>query len=320
MRTFVSLLLIIAVNHVHAQPTTKDSIPHYWNLKSTFSLNGTQTSFVNWNAGGRNNISVLASVNSLATFAKNKSKWDNTIALALGGLKYVGAGAGEESLQKTDDRIELDTKYGYKLRDKLFTSVFGNFKTQFLDGFSYPDDSTAISTFLAPGYLSTGFGIDYAPNSWMTMFLSPISTKFTIVRDQTLANAGEFGVEPATYNPTTGELLTLGERFRTEVGAYYKFQMNKEIVKNIHLTASLGLFSNYLNHPENIDVNADVLFNFKVNAWFSASLNCSLIYDDDITIRDAGGNFGPRTQFKSVIGLGISYTVMNFEEPKKEAK
>jgi hypothetical protein len=58
----------------------------------------------------------------------------------------------------------------------------------------------------------------------------------------------------------------------------------------------------------------EAIFNFKVNSWFSASLNWMLIYDDDIDIRDSKGNIGPRTQFKSVLGLGISYKMMNFKE------
>jgi len=36
-----------------------------------------------------------------------------------------------------------------------------------------------------------------------------------------------------------------------------------------------------------------------------------LIYDDDIQIRDIDGNVGPRTQFKSVLGIGISYKLEN---------
>ena len=85
------------------------------------------------------------------------------------------------------------------------------------------------------------------------------------------------------------------------------------------MKTKLELFSNYMNNPENIDVNADVLFTFKINSWFSASLNWTLIYDDDIDIRDNQGNVGPRTQFKSVLGLGVSYTMRNFvvKNPKK---
>jgi hypothetical protein len=89
---------------------------------------------------------------------------------------------------------------------------------------------------------------------------------------------------------------------------------NFTIAKNIDLKSKLELFSNYLNNPQNIDVNAEALFNFKVNEWFSASLQWTLIYDDDIDIRDADGNIGPRTQFKSVLGIGISYKMMNFKD------
>jgi hypothetical protein len=43
----------------------------------------------------------------------------------------------------------------------------------------------------------------------------------------------------------------------------------------------------------------------------------NLIYDDDIDIEDRNGNVGPRTQFKQVIGLGITYRLANFEPEKK---
>ena len=79
------------------------------------------------------------------------------------------------------------------------------------------------------------------------------------------------------------------------------------------MKAKLELFSNYLKNPQNIDVNAEIIMNFKVNSWFSASINWLLIYDDDINIIDRDGNSGPRTQFKSVIGLGVAYTMKNFK-------
>ena len=59
---------------------------------------------------------------------------------------------------------------------------------------------------------------------------------------------------------------------------------------------------------------------FKVNSWFSASLNMNLLYDHDIIIRDNDGNSGPRTQFKSVIGLGVSYTIKNDKKEEEEEK
>jgi hypothetical protein len=281
-----------------------------WKMQSIFGANGTQASFVNWNAGGRNNISVLGFINAQANWAKGKSTWDNSLNFALGGLQYIGKDAGNASLQKTDDKIEISSVYGRKLSEHFFNSFFVSAKTQSLDGFSFPNDSVRVSAFLAPGYLNFGWGIDYKPSKHLSVFFSPLSAKMTFVKDQTLANAGSFGVDPAVYD-TSGAITQLGKRFRGEFGAYLKIIYDKEIAKNINMRGTLDLFSNYLDRPQNIDVNADVLFTFKVNSWFSASVNWTLKYDNDINIRDAKGGYGPRTQFKSVLGLGISYTMKN---------
>ena len=172
------------------------------------------------------------------------------------------------------------------------------------------------STFLAPAYDNIALGIDYTPNEHLTIFLSPVAGKLTHVRDQVLANAGAFGVDPAEIDITTGDIITAGKMFRGEFGAYFKFQYDNTLAKNIEMKSKLELFSNYLHNPGNIDINAEVIFNFKINSWLSASLNWNLIYDDDIDIRDSKGGFGPRTQFKSVLGLGLSYTMKNYEEKK----
>jgi hypothetical protein len=70
--TLFTLLSVVFLLHnsVHAQ---QDSI-HYWKLKSLYSLNGTQNSFVNWNAGGRNNISMIAAI---ALYTKRNMKWSS---------------------------------------------------------------------------------------------------------------------------------------------------------------------------------------------------------------------------------------------------
>lgn len=289
-----------------------DSIPKKWKLKAIYGLNGTQTSFVNWNAGGRNNVSLLGSISASANYEKKTLKWTNDFSLALGGLQYIEKGS-KEGMQKTDDRIDIASNLGYKLKEHFYFSVIGGFKTQMLDGFTYPNDSVRVSTFLAPGYVSSALGIDYIKSDNFSIFTSPFAMKLTIVNDQVLANAGSFGVTAATYDGL-GNVLKQGERLRGEFGAYVKMKYNFIIAKNIDLKSKLELFSNYLNNPQNIDVNAEALFNFKVNEWFSASLQWTLIYDDDIDIRDADGDIGPRTQFKSVLGLGISYKMMNFKD------
>ncbi|MBL1279617.1 MAG: DUF3078 domain-containing protein [Fluviicola sp.] len=287
-----------------------------WKLQGIYGLNGTQSSFVNWNAGGRNNISLLGYISGSANYKKGTTKWDNSLDLALGGIQYIGIGAPKQ-LQKTDDKIDFSTNYGLKMKNKWYYSILGSFRTQFLDGFAFPNDSVRVSGAMAPGYATLAIGAEYSPNDNFSVFISPLATKMTFVQIHSLADAGAFGVEKAEVDGL-GNVITAGKRFRGEFGAYFKMKYNRDLAKNINMKTKLELFSNYMNNPENIDVNADVLFTFKINSWFSASLNWTLIYDDDIDIRDINGNVGPRTQFKSVLGLGVSYTMRNFEVKAKK--
>lgn len=308
----IALLSVTTAFYAQIDTTSRDSSEpeKHWALKSLFGVNGTQTSFVNWAAGGRNNVSVLGFIEATANYQKNALKWQNEFKFALGGLKYIDSTGKKAGLQKTDDKIDLSSTFGYEFKKTWFYTVTAGFKTQSLDGFSFPNDSVRISAFMAPAYVNLSIGIEYAPKEYFNMYLSPLAGKMTIVNDQVLANAGAFGVEKAVID-TNGFILTSGKRIRNEFGAYFRVKFQKEIVKNIEMKTRVELFSNYLNNPGNIDVNAENIFTFKVNGWFSASLQWNLQYDDDIDIRDSKGNTGPRTQFKSVLGLGISYTLAN---------
>ncbi|MGB0404017.1 MAG: DUF3078 domain-containing protein [Salibacteraceae bacterium] len=281
----------------------------YWTRGGVFNLSISQTGLVNWNAGGENNISGNVLVKYSANYAKDKWKWDNDITVGYGGLV-----AGDDNWKKTDDRIELNTKVGRKASEKWFYSGFVNFRTQFVEGFKYPDDSTLISDWMAPGYITIGLGAEYVPNKFFSANISPLAGKITIVNDQTLADLGSFGVDAAEYDAVTGDKTKDGARSRFEVGANVSVQFKKEIVKNVTLDTKLNLFSNYLDNPQNIDVNWDLLLTMKVNKWLSASLITNLIYDHDVDIaldRNDDGitdGVGPRTQFKEVVGVGLNLT------------
>ena len=79
------------------------------------------------------------------------------------------------------------------------------------------------------------------------------------------------------------------------------------------MSSTLGLFSNYIELPKNIDINWDLLLLMKVNKYITVSINTTMIYDHDITIsQDKDGDGinevnGPRLQFKEIMGIGFSY-------------
>ncbi|MCB0395628.1 MAG: DUF481 domain-containing protein, partial [Flavobacteriales bacterium] len=119
------------------------------------------------------------------------------------------------------------------------------------------------------------------------------------------ANAGAFGVEAAVTD-ANGKILTPGKNLRSEFGGYVKLAWTKKLMENVNFTTKLDLFSNYLNNPQNIDVNWETLLDMKINSFLSASLITQLLYDDDVTIEVSPTERGPRTQFKEVLGVGLT--------------
>jgi hypothetical protein len=284
----------------------------YWKLKSIQGLNTTQSSFVNWNAGGRTSFNFIGSIIASADYEKNKWNWDNDLTVAFGGNKFFDTGA-RNSFQKTEDKIDASSELGYEFKKHWYVNFLAGFKTQFANGYANDKDTLFASTFMAPGYLNIDLGIEYKPTKVWSFMLSPAAFKFTFVESQLLADKGAFGVRKADLD-TAGNVLRKGGNFRGEFGAYFRLTCEANLAKNIDLKSKIELFSNYLQNPQNIDVNGVLLLNFKVNDWFSASLAWNYIYDDDVDIKDYKGNTGPRSQFKSVIGIGITYTVRNFKE------
>lgn len=265
-----------------------------WNFGGLASLNFSQVSLTNWAAGGRSSTSGVAIFNLFGNYKKDNLSWENSLDIGYGLLKEQ-----DNDVVKSNDKIDLNSKFGVKKTEKIYYSTLFNFKTQFAPGYKYPNTTDEISRFLAPAYLILSAGIDYKPNKALSFLLSPLTGKMTVVTDRDLSDMGAFGVDP-------------GKTVRMEAGSFVKMEVKTEIMKNVSLNSKLDLFSNYLHNPENIDVNWDLLINMKINDFLSANLISNLIYDDDIKIGFDENNdgvierSGPRIQFKEMFGLGLS--------------
>ncbi|MDA9819596.1 DUF3078 domain-containing protein [Salibacteraceae bacterium] len=310
------LMAVCFAQGVNAQGEAKpdssaveDTVKGPWTKGGVGSINFNQVSLNNWAAGGNSSISGAGLLNAFANYEKEKVSWDNNIVLAYGLIRQE-----KQPVIKSDDRIEIVSKAGKTANKKWsYTGLF-SFRTQFAPGFDDPVSPTraTISDFLSPAYMQLALGMEYKPNKKLSAFISPLANKTTIVTNQTLANAGAFGVEAAEYD-ALGNLVTEGLNARYEVGGYLKFMYQDDIMKNVTFQTKVDLFSNYLNNPENIDVNWEALLAFKVNKFITASIATHLIYDDDILIgvdtNDDGivDGMGKRTQFKEVLSIGFSY-------------
>lgn len=286
--------------------TPADTTGKIWTTGGNFQLNMSQVSLTNWAAGGNSSVSGLTQFNGFANRVKGRYAWDNSLALAYGILAQDGL-----PNQKTDDRIELNSKYGYELKDAWYLSLLGQFKTQFTEG--KDANGVEISNFMAPGYLILGLGVDYMPSKHFSAFISPATARITFVNDQKLADQGAFGVDPATYAYGADTVkLTNGANSFFEFGGYVKLMYMHDLAKNINFLTKADFFSNYLKNPQNVDVNWETLFTFKVNDWFNATLSTMLIYDDNTQImkqwEDTNELYvGKGTQFKEAISLGVMF-------------
>lgn len=300
----------------HEQTLRKSNIDTAkgWIIGGFININLSQTTLKNWSAGGQNSLAINSILSVFANYKKKKSAWDNSLDIGYGLLQQ----GKDNDFMKTDDKVDFLSKYGRQAFNKhWYYAALLNFKTQMTPGYNYPNDSVKISDLMAPAYLITAVGMDYKPNAYLSAFISPITGKTIIVHNQELANAGAFGVEAATYD-TAGNIITKGKTIRNEFGGYVRIiftknDFKKEWLKNVSFTTKIDAFSNYLDNPQNIDINWETLIGFKVNKYITVSFNTLVIYDDDITIEVDSNNdgiideSGPRTQFKEILGVGFSY-------------
>ena len=267
----------------------EDSTLWNWKKGGVFNLNVAQGSLSNWAAGGDNfSMTLNAYFNYFVYYKKDRHSWDNNLDVNLGYVQTTSAGS-----RKNDDRFDILSKYGYKMdpKGKWFLSGLFNFRSQFFDGYTYSNNiGSFASTLLSPAYIILSAGFDYKPNDKFSMFISPLTSRTTLVMNKALAAKGSYGVP-------------IGKNALYEVGAFASFNYNNTFSKNIVYKARLDLFSNYLNNPGNVDVFMTNQLTVKVAKNFSATYSLDMIYDDDVRL------FGPNKtspglQLKSLIGLG----------------
>lgn len=290
----------------------KDSISviSHWKTKNKLNLLFTQNSFVNWNAGGNNSIAGIIKVQLTKNYKNNHMTWSNELKSNYGLNKEE-----DRELRKTEDLFEVNSTFGYRknVKSNWYNSAKFSFKTQYTNGYKYPDTDTPISRFFAPAYLFLGIGSEYADKANnFKLYLSPITNKTTFVFDRTLANEGAFGVEEATYDDD-GNLLTKGENTKMEFGMLVSGEWKTEVMTNIQMGNKLILYSDYVNNYGNIDFDWEINFDLTINKYVTANIGSHFLFDDDVRnkkdIDDDGilETIGPKIQLKQVLGVGFLY-------------
>lgn len=274
-------VLFLGFANLFAQETVQDS--SYWNKKGKFTLLANQSSFNNWLAGGQNNIAVNANINYDFNYKKDKNTWQNKLIVAYGITKVKDA-----NILKSDDRLEWNSIYGREASENWYYSAFLNFKSQISTdlGNPAPGYTLPVTTKLfAPAFLQIGPGMMWKKSDNLKVNFAPATSRFVFVLDDALSSVGAFGVTP-------------GEKLRYELGAsisgFYKFVL----VENVTVENILNLYSNYLEKPENVDLDYQLNIVMKINKFLSANLAFQAIYDD---------NAFKGLQTRQVFGVGFNY-------------
>ena len=265
-----------------------DTVKHAWKRGIVFGINIGQGSLSNWAAGGDDfSLTVASNLNVFGFYKKVKHSWDNTLDVNFGYVKTTTLGS-----RKNDDRFDLLSKYGYALNSKLNLASAFNFRSQFFKGFTYKDSTKSFSSdLLSPAYILVSLGLDYKPVKGLSIYFSPITSRWVIVNDDTLSAKGSYGVKP-------------GKHSNNEVGCFATINYQKPFNKFVSYKGRLDLFSNYKREPKNVDVYMTNTLTAKVAKIVAFSWSLDMIYDDDVKI------FGPEKkspalQAKSIIGIGL---------------
>ena len=257
--------------------TTKTGWKKFGNI--TFLFN--QAAFNNeWTGGGVSSYAGNLNLNYDFNYKKNDWVWDNKIFAGYGLSKIKGASRAT----KTDDRLEFTSLLGKKAGGNWYYSAFLNFKTQFDSGFDVVS-GTRTSHFFSPAYLQFGPGMLWKKSDNLKVNFAPATSRLIIVDKQFTQFGSSFGV-------------LQGDNTRFEFGAAVNAYYKLNLMENVSMENILNLYSNYLDNPQNVDVDYQMNLVMKVNKFISANLSLQTIYDD---------NTITKVQVREVFGLGVTY-------------
>ncbi len=270
----------------------EEPVPSNWESGGRTAVTFSQISLSNWSGGGINSASLSSMLNLYLNYSRPDGRldWENTLDMGYGLVNQE-----HRRTVKSDDKFDFSTKIDRKASEFWSYSALLNFRTQMAPGYKAPGDTLLISRLMAPAYLNISVGMDHRFDDNVRIYLSPVAGRIVYVLDEELSERGSFGVEP-------------GETRRNEFGGLLRITFRTNLMDNISVNSRLELFSNYLDKPQNINVNSDTRISMEITRFISANLMLQMLYDDNARIRmDDGTTVGPRLQIKQVFGLGFSY-------------
>jgi hypothetical protein len=291
---FLSLTVLSLISFsVSAQAQTpKDST---WTSGGNFSLLINQSAFnAEWQGGGTSNYSANIIVNYNLNYKKGNYTWDTKFLGDFG----INKTKDQDFYRKTSDRLEINSVVGRQINEsKWYASALLNFRTQFDKGYSFSEDPntgeelrTTQTEFLSPAYTQLGLGFLWKESENLKVNFSPVTGRIITANKKFTTTPGYqdgdfFGIDQGDWVRT---------EFGASINAYGKFTLMEDItMENI-----LNLYSNYIEDPQNIDIDYTMNIVMSINKYISTNFTFQAIYDDN-----AVNGF----QIREVLGVGVNF-------------
>ncbi|NGM72550.1 DUF3078 domain-containing protein [Sphingobacterium sp. SGL-16] len=265
---------------------------NYWKHWTKFGLNANQASFSdNWNAGGVNSMSLMGLFWHKADYTRDRFNFVSELDLKYGKIQNK-----DQLAKKNNDRIFWDNKLSHKFSEKWALYFSFTFESQFDVGYKYGkvDGEDAIidtiSAFMAPGYFTESFGLEYKPDKTFSLRIGTGTARQTLILDNRIApkegGSAVYGVEP-------------GENFRNDLAFQITANLDRDLSKNLNLKARYNLFADYkkLSDPDN---RLDLTLTAKITKLVNVTANGILVYDSD----QSG-----KVQYNQGLALGILFSL-----------
>jgi hypothetical protein len=297
-------MLLFAAATAFAQEEKADSLPPKpWKRTAGLGLDFAQLFQLNPRQGaGQNRIGVGGAVNMAAAYKKERFAWDN-VALWQFGIQRLGTGVVAQGnvdkkipFQKAIDELRVNSKIGYAMSkdSKLFYAADVSFLSQFTA--TYAGDETFPGNFLtdivgsgansklfSPATITISAGFDYKPSKKLSVYYSPVGGKFIVVGNDAIAQLGVHG-NPVTRD-AIGNVIDYKKTFAGFGSLLRLSYADKFINERMTYGAGMVLFSNYLDNPQNIDIDWTNQFNFSIFKGLQATLLLNVFYDHDVLVQ-----------------------------------
>jgi hypothetical protein len=262
---------------------------NYWKHWTKFGLNANQASFSdNWNAGGVNSMSLMGLFWHKADYTRDRFNFVSELDFKYGKIQNK-----DQLAKKNNDRIFWDNKLSYKFTDKWALYFAVTFESQFDVGYKYERDKATgeeiiidtVSAFMAPGYFTESFGLEYKPDKSFSLRLGTGTARQTLVLDKRV-DVTKFGLEE-------------GNTVRNDLAFQITANLDRDLSKNLNLKARYNLFADYKNLTDPAN-RLDLTLTAKITRIVNVTASGILVYDN---------NQSGEVQYNQGLGLGVLFSL-----------